>query len=149
MSATDSTFWDQYKDPRWQKKRLEIFTRDKWTCCWCCATDRPLQVHHLLYKRDARPWDYPDCFLETLCADCHDLATMETLRLKAAVAYLGASGVARVIGYAEGLLRLGRGVDVGDITDPTMAQGVADALRIPVKEVMTLPTGYRWKKARS
>lgn len=29
---TDKTYAEKLKDPRWQKRRLEIFERDDWTC---------------------------------------------------------------------------------------------------------------------
>jgi len=59
------------KDPRWQKKRLEIFKRDKWTCQRCFDTDHTLTVHHLYYIPNRDPWDYPDDILITLCETCN------------------------------------------------------------------------------
>lgn len=41
---------DKLKDPRWQKKRLEILTRDEWTCQICFDTESTLVVHHQKYK---------------------------------------------------------------------------------------------------
>ena len=62
------------RDPRWQKKRLEIFQRDRWQCQQCGATQKELQVHHLRYATGAvevPPWAYPASSLVTLCIDCH------------------------------------------------------------------------------
>ena len=61
------------KDPRWQKKRLEIFERDKWTCQGCWSTTNTLTVHHKYYLNEVEPWDYPDDALLTLCEDCHEM----------------------------------------------------------------------------
>lgn len=58
-------------DPRWQKKRLEIFDRDKWACRYCDDTTKTLHLHHLFYLADKPPWDYPDYAFLTLCCDCH------------------------------------------------------------------------------
>lgn len=58
------------RDPRWQRKRLEILQRDNWTCRHCNAKDKPLQVHHAIYLR-IDPWEYPDHLLQTLCDECH------------------------------------------------------------------------------
>ncbi len=58
------------KDPRWQRKRLEILQRDNFTCQECYATDKELNVHHLIYKK-RDPWDYPNHCYQTLCVDCH------------------------------------------------------------------------------
>jgi len=64
------TYSQKLRDPRWQKKRLSIFERDGWRCKFCNATDKNLQVHHIVYKK-SDPWDYPDYLYQTLCEDCH------------------------------------------------------------------------------
>lgn len=69
MSAR--AYWEKLKDPRWQKKRLEIMERDKFTCQHCWSTEKTLNVHHKFYKKKAEPWDYEDWQLITLCEDCH------------------------------------------------------------------------------
>ena len=56
---------DKMKDPRWQKKRLEIFERDGWSCCRCGDTESTLNVHHLRYVPGHDPWDYPN-YLESI-----------------------------------------------------------------------------------
>lgn len=59
-------------DPRWQRKRLEIFQRDDWKCQHCGESDKTLHVHHRYeYRAGALPWDYHDHELQTLCVDCH------------------------------------------------------------------------------
>ncbi len=63
---------DKLKDPRWQKKRLEILQRDNWACQRCFDPDSTLIVHHRYYLRDTEPWDYYDDALVTLCQACHD-----------------------------------------------------------------------------
>lgn len=62
---------DKLKDPRWQKKRLEILERDKWKCKSCGDISTTLNVHHLFYFNGVDPWDIPNGFLITLCEDCH------------------------------------------------------------------------------
>ena len=66
-----SEFWEQYKDPRWQRKRLEIQDRDGWMCRCCGASDKTLNVHHSYYERGRDVWDYPDYSYFTFCEDCH------------------------------------------------------------------------------
>lgn len=63
---------EQLLDPRWQKKRLEIFERDGWKCVSCRAADKTLHVHHLRYERGRPPWEGHDRSKITLCADCHE-----------------------------------------------------------------------------
>ncbi len=67
------TYKDQLADPRWQKKRLQIFERDKFTCQICLDTETQLQVHHKEYDKKYKTlaWDYPDTNYTTLCSDCH------------------------------------------------------------------------------
>lgn len=66
------TYQEKLKDPRWQKKRLEILTRDGWRCTHCYREDRPLHVHHPFYIKNKDPWEYSNPFLFTLCEDCHN-----------------------------------------------------------------------------
>lgn len=64
-----ASYSDKLKDPRWQKKRLEILERDNWTCQCCNDTKKTLNVHHMQYKR--MPWSVPNDKLITYCEDCH------------------------------------------------------------------------------
>lgn len=63
------TYTEKLKDPRWQKKRLEILERDKFTCQLCGDKRSLLVVHHLIYNNE--PWDCPNNQLITICEDCH------------------------------------------------------------------------------
>lgn len=65
---------DLLKDPRWQKRRLEIMQRDNFTCQQCgngLNNGVPLNVHHLRYYKNKQPWEYADTDLITLCEECH------------------------------------------------------------------------------
>ncbi len=77
-----SYYSEQLKDPRWQKKRLEIFQRDGWACQVCNATDKPLNVHHQAYHRS--PWDTDSNLLVTMCDECHAEITAMLVDIKAA-----------------------------------------------------------------
>lgn len=63
---------DLLKDPRWQKKRLEILQLDHWQCRDCGSKTKTLHVHHLRYKKGAKPWEYNNSSLITLCDQCHE-----------------------------------------------------------------------------
>ena len=67
------SYSEKLRDPRWQKKRLEIMQRDAFTCQECGAAEKTLNVHHCFYEYGKDPWDYPDSSLTTLCEDCHEL----------------------------------------------------------------------------
>ena len=59
-----------YKDPRWQKRRLEIMERDDFQCMCCGDKESELHVHHKRYK--GQPWEAEDDDLQTLCTSCHE-----------------------------------------------------------------------------
>lgn len=62
-----------YRDKKWYDKRREIIERDNHTCIRCNRqlSDDQLQVHHLHYFEDRKPWEYEDFELITLCKHCH------------------------------------------------------------------------------
>ncbi len=68
------TYSELLKDPRWQKKRLEIMRRDSFTCQVCGDTKTALNVHHKQYFNGKKPWEYKDEDLITLCECCHTFA---------------------------------------------------------------------------
>lgn len=66
-----SSYAEKLRDPRWQKKRLEILQRDEWKCTVCGDAEQTLHVHHKWYTKGKAPWEYPDICLRTLCDECH------------------------------------------------------------------------------
>ena len=66
------TYGEKLKSPKWQKKRLEILERDKFTCTNCGSKEKQLHVHHKVYIFNNEPWDYKNEFYTTLCYDCHE-----------------------------------------------------------------------------
>lgn len=76
---------DELRDPRWQKKRLKIFERDKWTCQICRSKTKTLSIHHKKYIKGKKAWQYPDRLLLTVCQPCHEtIRTKELIRKKLA-----------------------------------------------------------------
>ena len=67
-----SAYAEKFKDPRWQKMRLQIFKRDKWCCQICGNKENTLHVHHRYYEFGKDPWEYPPESLVTLCVTCHE-----------------------------------------------------------------------------
>ena len=62
---------EKLKDPRWQRKRLEVFQHAEFQCQLCGEDKKTLHVHHSKY--DGRePWEYPLSMLICLCEDCHN-----------------------------------------------------------------------------
>lgn len=65
------TYSEKLKDPRWQRKRLEIMERDNFTCTECGDNKNTLNVHHWNYSKE--PWDAKNEDLSTVCRSCHEL----------------------------------------------------------------------------
>jgi len=65
------SYYEKLLDPRWQKKRLEILSRDDFKCLQCGDGSSTLHVHHGYYERGLDPWEYDNDTLHTLCDDCH------------------------------------------------------------------------------
>lgn len=74
MAYKISAYGKKLQDPRWQKKRLEILTRDNWACQQCFDSTSMLHVHHRWYG-EGEPWDCGNEALVTLCASCHESET--------------------------------------------------------------------------
>jgi len=66
-----SNYSELLKHPKWQKKRLKILERDKFTCQLCGDDETMLHVHHKKYTKGKKPWEYDNKDLITLCKDCH------------------------------------------------------------------------------
>ena len=62
---------DKLKDPKWQKKRLQVLDLANWACEDCGRRDTELQVHHCAYIPGCEPWDYDSALLMATCATCH------------------------------------------------------------------------------
>ena len=67
-------YFEKLKDPRWQKRRLEIMQRDGFSCVSCGSSTGTLNVHHCVpYRKNCNPWDYGNRELITLCEECHEV----------------------------------------------------------------------------
>lgn len=62
---------DLLRDPRWQRKRLEVMQRADFSCEECGDATRTLNVHHIKYKKGRKPWEYDASELRCLCEHCH------------------------------------------------------------------------------
>lgn len=65
------SYSEKLRDPRWQRKRLEVMNRDEFKCTKCGNGAVTLNVHHKKYRNGLNPWDYDLTELLTLCEVCH------------------------------------------------------------------------------
>lgn len=75
-------FAAKFKDPRWQRVRLQVMERDQFMCRKCGDKDSTLNVHHCFYEWGNDPWDYPIPSLITLCEGCHEAETQYSADVK-------------------------------------------------------------------
>lgn len=130
-----SSYSELLKDPRWQRKRLEILNRADFKCEECMDGTSTLHVHHKIYRKGAKPWEYEHTELAALCEGCHEDRHKWKEKLLEAIGSLNVYDLARVLGYAQAHLVL------GDLAGKTMlklegiehAQGISDALHVGVE----------------
>lgn len=72
MAENKKSYAQKLRHPNWQKKRLEILSRDHFTCTQCGEKEMNLQVHHKSYIYGNEPWEYPDTNFITVCELCHE-----------------------------------------------------------------------------
>lgn len=82
------TYGEQLRHPKWQRKRLRILNRDGWMCTACCSTEKTLHVHHKVYVKGRKVWEYDDADLRTMCEDCHQIRHEVEDQIKRLVANL-------------------------------------------------------------
>jgi hypothetical protein len=66
-----TTYSEQLKDPRWQRKRIEIMQRDNFGCQLCGDTQTELHIHHKKYLKNKLAFEYDNTHLITYCKHCH------------------------------------------------------------------------------
>lgn len=99
------TYAELLRDPRWQKKRLEVLEGAGWMCSACLADDKELHVHHVRYRWNVKPWEYSDEELRCLCKTCHSEETAAWAMLKDELMLIGVTArmiVPLVVGYVAG-----------------------------------------------
>lgn len=69
----NKTYSEKLRDPRWQKKRLEVLERAGWKCQRCGTNESELHVHHKMYVKDREPWEYEDENFVVVCDKCHEI----------------------------------------------------------------------------
>lgn len=65
------SYSEKLLDPRWQKRRLQVFQYAGWRCQICGCSTRTLHAHHSYYKRGKEPWQYPKGAIIAVCNTCH------------------------------------------------------------------------------
>ena len=127
------TYSEQYRSPKWQKKRLEVMELAGFECVACGSKDKTLNVHHLVYHKGREVWDYENGELQVLCEECHETRHAYQKYLAYGLGQLTNEEMAQVVGYADGLffhkylVHKDENADLGVWDDENYCQGVIDA----------------------
>jgi hypothetical protein len=96
-----SAYIELLRDPRWQKRRLEMLEKACWMCAECAAKDKTLHVHHLRYRKGLKPWEYGDGELRALCEDCHSRWHELKATLDESICVLSIKELGILVGFAQ------------------------------------------------
>ena len=102
LKVVDMEFKDQYKHPKWQKRRLDALEKSEFTCTCCGSDETQLHVHHRQYFKGRMIWEYADDELEVLCETCHQDAHQVTDALKTLLSTLPVDGMREVAALIAG-----------------------------------------------
>lgn len=123
--AKTKTYYEKLKDPRWQKKRLEILNRSDFSCERCGDKESTLNVHHLRYIKGNDPWDYSGSDLMAMCESCHEGWHILKDAIDAAIAGMNQDQMEQLFGCALGIYSRSRPSQVIPCPTAPMALGVA------------------------
>ena len=70
----------------WQKRRLEIMSRDEFMCR-VCKSKVMLSVHHLYYEKGKKLWEYDNEALVTVCDICHKKIHFDLMKTVGIIAF--------------------------------------------------------------
>jgi len=94
------TFKEQYTHPKWQKKRLEVLENYGFECSSCGGTENTLHVHHKIYRKNSKIWEYDNDELDCLCERCHGIEHHIDGQLKERLVFLGCGEKETLIGFS-------------------------------------------------
>lgn len=132
-----ATYADKLRDPRWQRRRLEILSKSDFCCCECGDNTKTLNVHHKIYRKGRDPWDYPDSELTALCVDCHTEQHEIRDSITETMAVLESCDIAVIDGFAHGL-GLGTCLDSVKVKSFEHAHGIALAFHLSAQDVIEM-----------
>lgn len=96
-----SDYQAMLRDPRWQKRRLEILSAHEFKCDECGDTKHELQVHHCWYTKGSAPWEYEDACYRVLCNGHHEQWHDNKAELDQAVSNLSLKDLQLVCGMVQ------------------------------------------------
>lgn len=136
MAEKNRSYFELFKHPNWQKKRLEILERANFECEDCGEKNVTLHIHHQYYKKDLAPWEYPDESLHCLCENCHKKAQNIRSLIQEQIGKIELSDMETLLGYALALETQWYPMAVIDVFSYEVALGVAQCWGLTPEEVI-------------
>jgi len=140
------SYYEMLRDPRWQRKRLEIMERADFRCESCGSGKQTLNVHHSLYQKELRLWEYADYTLFCLCEDCHMKAEWARDNLNVAIGCLKLEDVEKVLHFALGLGLVNGSPEPCPLTTIYFGEEKADVLGLSVISGIMAANDEEWDK---
>ena len=134
--ATNNTFFELYKHPKWQEKRLKVMEMAGFECSDCGSNEDTLHVHHTYYEKNKKPWEYPIESLHCLCEDCHKQAQNINTHLKRQLGKIDLADHIELLGYAMALEAMSYPMTLIDVFDHQAAVGVGNCWGLTAEEVI-------------
>jgi HNH endonuclease len=125
------------KDPRWQRRRLEILNRSNFSCERCDSSVKTLNVHHRIYRKGAKPWEYEDSELVSLCVECHEAEHRCREQINEAISLLPFDALENIAGFSQGLVHLNRADKSPDTILTVLSIGYAMGMDVATKIDLT------------
>lgn len=113
------TYGELLRDPRWQKRRLQILDRAEFHCEECDDDQNTLHVHHKVYRKGAMPWEYGDHELKALCENCHQSGHALKAALDLAIAEMDTHDKELLLGFIEAMKIIDESMDSEDFSYDT------------------------------
>jgi len=132
------SYYELLKDPRWQRKRLEIMEAANFECSNCGDDKSTLNVHHGYYEYGLKPWEYPNESLHCLCITCHKQFEEKKLHLTKLIDHICTTNIdiEEIKGCIYGLQMMQSINSKFIINSFELAWGVAIVFGISVDEVI-------------
>ena len=135
-----SKYWELLRDPRWQKKRLEVMEKAGFACQHCDSKTKTLNVHHGYYAKGKMPWEYEIDSLECLCEECHESFQEVKRIIDLVIGIMGTINYSRTLGYLMGMYMETNSQATANIIDYEMALGIGDAWQFTAEEIIDIST---------
>jgi hypothetical protein len=142
--APISTYWEKLRDPRWQKRRLEVMSAAGFKCHQCSDSSTTLNVHHKIYHKGHAPWEYEDKELVCLCEPCHEGWHMLKGHANKLFVDLDDDGLRAMVGYGIAIALVTGKATKCQLGSSAAVRAFAQRFGLTEKQVVSLRNDDLW-----